>query len=130
MKISILFYILLAFSTGTSSSFAASLLETDNSFAEEYKTLRTLLEKVQDRDTALLLKQEIEREIQYLNQRHQSGNIQFNALSPQEKKQFINKFQKNRYHCGNVTHVMTERKRILFNPELSIILRDTLAQIP
>jgi hypothetical protein len=114
----------------TASLSAASFLETDNSFAEEYKNLRILLEKVQDKGTALLLKQAIEIEIQHLNQTHQSGSDQFNSLSPEEKKLFVKKFQKNRYHCGDVTRVMVERKRILFNPELSIILRDVLSKIP
>ena len=130
MKTSILYGILFFCLSSTSSLFAASFLDTDNSFAEEYKNLRILLEKVQDKDTALLHKHAIQNEIQYLNQNHQSGADQFNALSPQEKKLFVKKFQKNRYHCGDVTQVMVERKRILFNPELSIILRDTLAQIP
>jgi hypothetical protein len=130
MKTTILHGILFFCLSSTSSLFAASFLDTDNSFAEEYKNLRILLEKVQDKDTALLHKHAIQNEIQYLNQNHQSGADQFNALSPQEKKLFVKRFQKNRYHCGDVTQVMVERKRILFNPELSIILRATLAQIP
>jgi hypothetical protein len=130
MKTTILQGILFFCLSSTSSLFAASFLGTDNSFAEEYKNLRILLEKVQDKDTALLHKHAIQNEIQYLNQNHQSGADQFNALSPQEKKLFVKRFQKNRYHCGDVTQVMVERKRILFNPELSIILRATLAQIP
>ncbi len=92
--------------------------------------MRVLLEKVQDKDTALLHKYAIQNEIQHLNQNHQSGADQFNALSPQEKKLFVKRFQKNRYHCGDVTQVMVERKRILFDPDLSIILRDTLSRIP
>jgi hypothetical protein len=130
MKTSTLYCILLFCLASISNSSASSLLETDNSFAEEYKNLRILLGKVQDKDTALLHKQAIEKEIQHLSQTHQSGAEQFNSLSSQDKKLFVKKFQKNRFHCGDVTQVMVERKRILFNPELSIILRDTLAEIP
>ncbi len=130
MKKSILHCILLVFLASASHLPASSFLESDNSFAEEYKNLRVLLNKVQDKDTALLHKQAIEKEIQYLSQNHQSGEDQFNSLSADEKKLFIKKFQKNRYHCGNVTRVMEERKRILFDPELAIILSDTLSRIP
>ncbi|MFK7794494.1 MAG: hypothetical protein AB8B89_04020 [Gammaproteobacteria bacterium] len=125
-----LFCILLICLASISNLFASSFLDADKSFAEEYKGLRTLLLKVKDKDSALLYKQAIEDEIQYLNQNHQSGADQFNALSSKEKKLFIKKFQQNRYHCGNVTQVMDERRRILFDPELSYILRDTLAKIP
>ena len=114
----------------TNNSLASSFLDTDNSFAEEYGELRALLASVQDKESALQYKLAIEQEIQHLNQNHQSGSKQFNLLSPQEKKLFIKKFQKNRYHCGNVTQVMMEARRILFDPELAIILRDTLAKIP
>jgi hypothetical protein len=130
MKTSILYFILFLCLTSTTNLLASAFPESDNSFAEEYKKLRILLEKVQDKNTALLHKQAIENEIQHLNQNHQSGADKFNSLSPQEKKLFVKKFQKNRFHCGDVTQVMVEKKRILFNPELSIILRDTLSRIP
>lgn len=128
MKTSI-FYLIL-FLCFTHTSIASSFLETDKSFAEEYAKLRHLLEKVQDKDSALHYKLEIEKEIQRLSQNHQSGSEQFNALSDAEKKQFVKKFQKNHFHCGDVTQVMVERRRILFDPELSVILRDALSEIP
>lgn len=114
----------------STSVMASSFLDAEKSFAEEYKNLRILLEKVQDKDSALLHKQAIESEIQLLNQNHRSGADQFKLLSAKEKNLFVKKFQQNRYHCGDVTQVMVERKRILFNPELSSILRDTLSRIP
>ena len=130
MKTSILYSILLICLASISNLSASSLLDSDNSFAEEYKNLRILLSKVQDKNSALLHKQAIEKEIQRLNQNHQSGEDQFNSLSVDEKKLFIKKFQKNRFHCGEVTQVMEQRKRILFQPELSKILSNTLANIP
>lgn len=120
----VLFYCLINISS------ASTFLNTDNSFAEEYGKLRNLLSNVQDKQSALQYKLAIEQEIQRLNLHHQSGTEQFNALSAQEKKLFIKKFQKNRYHCGDVTQVMVETRRILFDPELAMILRDTLAKIP
>ena len=130
MKISVLYFIFLSFITISTNLSASSFLDSEKSFAEEYKNLRILLEKVQDKDSALLHKQAIEDEIQLLNQNHRSGADQFKLLSDHEKNLFVKKFQKNRYHCGDVTQVMVERKRILFNPELSSILRDTLSRIP
>jgi hypothetical protein len=130
MKTSTIYLLLLFCLTSTTNIAASSFLKTDNSFAEAYKNLRTLLEKVQDKETALLHKPAIENEIQRLSQNHQSGAEKFSSLSPHERKLFITKFQKNRYHCGEVTQVMVERKRILFNPELANILLDTLAEIP
>ncbi|MDW3094508.1 MAG: hypothetical protein R8G33_02420 [Gammaproteobacteria bacterium] len=128
MRALILYLVLFFCLTNTLS--ASAFLNTDNSFAEEYGKLRILLSNVQDKQSALHYKLEIEQEIQRLNLHHQSGGDRFNALSPQEKKLFIKKFQKNRYHCGDVTQVMVESRRILFDPELAMILRDTLAKIP
>lgn len=130
MKAAVLNSIFLLFLTISTSVMASSFLDAEKSFAEEYKNLRILLEKVQDKDSALLHKQAIESEIQLLNQNHRSGADQFKLLSAKEKDLFVKKFQQNRYHCGDVTQVMVERKRILFNPELSSILRDTLSRIP
>ena len=130
MKTPILFIISFVCFLHMTGLSATSFLDTDNSFAEEYKELRILLEKVTNKDSALLYKSAIENEIQQLNQNFRSGEDQFNSLSPADKKLFVKKFQKNRYHCGDVTQVMEERTRILFDPELSDILRDTLIQIP
>ena len=114
----------------TSSTFATSLLKSDQSYAEEYRNLRLLLEKVQDTDSALHYKAAIEKEIQTLNQSQVAGRKQFHLLSNDEKKLFIKRFQQNRFHCGEVTQVMVEKRRILFKPSLSKILAETLANIP
>ena len=130
MKTAFIYLILLFCLAGTSSLLAASFIDTEDSFAEEYKNLRILLEKVQDKETALQHKQAIEKEIKHLSSNNQSGADQFNSLSAQEKELFVKKFQKNHFHCGDVTQVMAERNRILLNAELSIILNDTLSKIP
>ena len=130
MKTIILFCLLLTSFIGLSNPHASAFLETEKSYAQEYRKLRILLEKVHDKNSALSLKTAIEKEIQHLSQNHQSGTEQFNTLSAEDKKLFIKKFQKNRFHCGEVTQVMEQRKRILFQPELSEILHDTLANIP
>ena len=130
MKTIILFCLLLTSFISFSSLHASTFLETEKSYAQEYKKLRILLEKVQDKNSALLLKSAIEKEIQHLSQNHLSGTERFNTLSTEDKKLFIKKFQKNRFHCGEVTQVMQQRQRILFQPELSEVLRDTLSNIP
>ena len=112
------------------STSATSLFESEQSYAEEYRNLRILLEKVQDADSALLYKTAIENEIQILNQNQVAGGKQFHLLSKDEKKLFIKRFQQNRFHCGEVTQVMTEKRRILFEPSLAKILAEALANIP
>jgi len=102
----------------------------EQSFALEYKELRTLLQKVTSKETALNYKPAIEEQINYLKQTQQTGNHTFNAMSESQQYLFIKKFQNNRFHCGEVTEVMAERQRILLHPELSGILRDLLNQIP
>ncbi len=105
-------------------------IDTEKSFAEEYKNLRILLEKVTDPISAQKYKPVIEEEIQRLRQTQHSGGDFFNSLTNTEKKLFVKRFQQNRFHCGEVTQVMQERRRILFSPKLSLILADTLAKIP
>lgn len=100
------------------------------SFAEEYKSLRVLLEKVTTRELAEKHKPAIEEEIAFLNATQTSGSEIFSSLSSAEKELFVKKFQNNRFHCGEVTSVMDERRRILLHPELSSVLRETLNKIP
>lgn len=121
---------LLLLSLVSNASFASLFSDPEQSYAEEYKQLRILLENVKDIDTALLHKSAIEREIQILNQNQVAGGKHFDLLSEQEQKVFVKRFQQNRFHCGEVTQVMEQRRRILFMPELSEILADTLANIP
>jgi|GEM_PF-3305324 len=121
---------LLLLSLLSHASSASLLSDPEQSYAEEYKQLRILLESVKDIDTALLHKAAIEKEIQTLNQNQVAGSKHFDLLSKQEKKVFVKRFQQNRFHCGEVTQVMEQRRRILFKPELSEILADTLVNIP
>ena len=109
---------------------STSHAEATKSYAEEYKPLRLLLEQVTNRETALKLKPKIEDQVIYLNSTQSSGSQLFESLSASEKKLFIKRFQNNRFHCSEVTSVMNERRRILLNPDLSFVLRDTLNQIP
>lgn len=104
--------------------------KTVTSFAEEYKTLRILLEKVTDSETAIKYKAQIEQEIQRLSTTQYSGAEHFNSLSKLEQKLFVKRFQMNRFHCGEVTQVMQQRRRILFDPKLSKVLSKTLNNIP
>lgn len=127
MKIFSLFLLLVIFNVSTA---ATLLAPSELSYAEEYKQLRILLEKVKDVDTALRYKQAIEKEIQQLNQSQVSGSDQFALLSNKEKELFVKRFQRNRFHCGEVTQVMVEKRRILFDPKLFNILADTLSNIP
>ena len=77
-----------------------------------------LLEKVKDQNSAKKYKTEIKNEVSKLKESQVSGGESFALLSDKEKKVFIQKFQNNRNHCGNVTRVMQERNRILLNPEM------------
>ena len=125
----IVLYLTLAI-VGSTISLASMLTGPGESYAQEYENLKVLLQKVQSKKTALQYKQDIEKQIEYLNKNQKSGAENFNALSKEDKKFFIKKFQNNRYHCGEVTQVMNERQRILLNPELANILKDTLINIP
>ncbi len=105
-------------------------LIVEGSYAEEYRNLRVLLESVTDTKSAKQYKPAIEKEIQQLNISQPSGEEYFKSLSAADKKLFVKRFQQNRFHCGEVTQVMVERRRILFDPQLSKILAETLANIP
>ena len=100
------------------------------SYAQEYNSLRQLLEKVTNTESAIKYKQAIEDQIEILNKNQHSGAENFNAMSKEEKKFFIKKFQNNRFHCGEVTQVMTEKQRILLDKNLHEILGETLSKIP
>ena len=113
------------------STATAHLLENSKtSFAQEYKELRLLLQKVTSEKTAITYKPEIQQQINRLKLNQATGEQSFSSMSKSQQKIFIQKFQNNRYHCGEVTQVMQERQRILLHPDLSAILRDLLNQIP
>jgi hypothetical protein len=99
------------------------------SFAQEYKTLKELLQKVKSKDSAVLYKSQIEQELARLKSSQISGD-EFNTLSDEDKKKFIEKFQNNRFHCGEVTQVMEEKRRILLDPDLNQILGSLVQSIP
>ena len=100
------------------------------SFAQQYNVLADLLSKVQDKETALYHRDQIQQQSDFLEQHQSSGESAFNMLSKQEQALFIKRFQNNRYHCGDVTQVMQERQRILLDPELASLLKDLLMEIP
>lgn len=100
------------------------------SFAQEYSTLRHLLQQVQSKESALIYKSEISKELDRLRSSQISGGQAFATLSVEDKKLFIKKFQNNQFHCGEVTQVMEERRRILLDPELSEILSSVVIDIP
>ena len=109
----------------------ARLLDKDEqSFALEYKELRILLQKVNNKQTAEKYKSAIERQILYLQRNQLKGEGTFESLPESQQQLFVKKFQNNRFHCGEVTQVMAERQRILLHPDLAKILRDLLDQIP
>lgn len=96
---------------------AGEIIETDkDSFAKEYAQLGVLLEKVQDKKTAIEYKPQIIKE---LNRIKLSVGKQsdFDKLSPVEKKLFVKKFQNNNLHCGYVTKVINEKNRLFLNKE-------------
>ena len=111
--------------------FSSFLLADDSiSFAQEYSHLSKLLSGVTDRNSAILYKPAISKELNRLKASQINGGEQFNLLSKAEQKRFINKFQNNRNHCGYVTKVMQERRRILLNPETKVELEIVLLEIP
>lgn len=112
------------------SAYAIDLFDEDVSFAEQYKDLRILLQKVTSAELATSYKAQIDHEIDILRANQTTSPVEFKSLSDAEKKLFIKKFQQNRFHCGEVTAVADERRRILLHPELSSILRDSLNRIP
>ena len=100
------------------------------SFAEEYRQLRILLQKVNSRETAEQLKPAIKKQIEELRENQFAGEQHFQSLSEQDQQLFIKRFQQNRFHCGEVTQVMEERQRILLQPELSDSLYELMVLIP
>ncbi len=101
-----------------------------DSFAREYSTLKTLLQKVKSRDSAKLYKPQIEQELVRLKSSQLIAGKDFNQLNQEEKKLFIKKFQNNQFHCGEVTQVMEEQRRILLNPDLNEILGPIVQNLP
>lgn len=100
------------------------------SFAEEYTHLRELLENVQNRESAITYKTEITKELDKLKASQINGGQAFEALSAEEQQAFINKFQNNQFHCGEVTQVMEERRRILLDSDLREVLGSLVKDIP
>ena len=123
MKIFVLIIVVYVF-----SSFVFA--ENNPSYAEEYTYLSKLLANVTDRSSARLHKPAIYKELNRLKASQIRGGEQFASLSEEEQKRFIHKFQNNRNHCGNVTKVMQERRRILLNPETKIELESVLLEMP
>ena len=101
-----------------------------DSFAKEYATLKTLLQKVKSRDSAELYKPQIEQELARLKSSQLIAGKEYDQLNQEEKKLFIKKFQNNQFHCGEVTQVMEERRRILLNPDLYEILGPLVQNLP
>ena len=100
------------------------------SFAAEYAQLRQLLGKVQTKESAITYKSQIAQELERLKSSQINGGQAFDALSGEQKQAFIKKFQNNHFHCGEVTQVMEERRRILLDPDLSPILSSLMHKIP
>ena len=118
-KVGYLFkYILIVPLVFSSLVLAGENIVTDKeSFAQEYAKLGLLLEKIQDEKTARLYKPQVIKELDRikLSVGEQSN---YEALSPEEKKSFIKKFQNNNLHCGYVTKVANERNRLLLNKDV------------
>ena len=100
------------------------------SFAQEYIVLSDLLAKVNNSESAIQYKFKISQEIARLKSTQISGEEEYRALSAEEKRAFVKKFQNNNRHCSAVTQVMNERRRILLNPQLNKILGATIKDIP
>lgn len=131
MKLLLKSYILLIILVCCNASSAFDFLEdSESSFAEKYKDLRILLQKVTSVELANRYKGRIDQEIDLLRKNQTTSSVDFKSLSKQEKKLFIKKFQQNRFHCGEVTGVANERRRIMLQPELANILRESLDRIP
>ncbi len=110
-------------------SIAGEIIPTDKeSFAQEYEYLGVLLEKVQDKATARLYKPKIINELERI-QSSVGRYSDFESLSPFDKKIFVSKFQNNNLHCGYVTKVIDERRRLLLNKEAKNELGSILDQL-
>ena len=113
----------------TAVVFAGEIISTDKeSFAKEYAQLGMLLEKVQDKQTAIEYKPQIAKELERI--KLATGKTSnFDSLSELEKKLFVKKFQNNNRHCGYVTKVAQERNRLLLNEEAKDELGELLDQL-
>ena len=100
------------------------------SFAKEYVTLKVLLQKVKTKESAILYKPQIQQELDRLKSSQISGSDEFSRLSEYEQQVFIKKYQNNHFHCGEVTQVMKERRRILLDPDLFKIIGPLVQNIP
>ena len=105
-----------------------NIVTDKESFAQEYAQLGLLLEKIQDEKTARFYKPQVIKELDRirLSVGEQSN---YEALSPEERKLFIKKFQNNNLHCGYVTKVANERNRLLLNKEAKNELGELLDQL-
>lgn len=109
--------------------YAGEIVPTNKeSFAQEYEYLGVLLEKVQNKKTAILYKPQIMDELARIQSSVGKYN-DFESLSPFDKKIFVSKFQNNNLHCGYVTKVMNERRRLLLNKEAKNELGSILDQL-
>lgn len=105
-------------------------LNEGESFAQEYIVLSNMLVNVTSSESAIQYKSRISQEIDRIKTTQINGEQEYKALSAEEKKAFVKKFQNNNQHCGAVTQVMQERTRILLDPNLSKILGSTIKDIP
>ncbi len=111
--------------------YAGENIVTDReSFAKEYATLKSLLQKVKTKELAILYKPQIQQELDRLKSSQISGGEEFSRLSEHEQQVFIKKYQNNHFHCGEVTQVMKERRRILLDPHLFKIIGPLVQNIP
>ena len=110
-------------------AFAGAVISADKeSFAKEYVQLGMLLEKVQDKQTAIEYKPQIIKELERIKLANEKYS-DFYSLSVLEKKLFVKKFQNNNLHCGYVTKVAEERNRLLLNEEAKNELGELLDQL-
>ena len=120
-----IFQVLLSMSVSS----AGEIIPTEKeSFAQEYEYLGILLEKIRNKESAILYKPKILTELARI-QSSIGKQSDYESLTPLEKKLFVSKFQNNNLHCGYVTKVMDERNRLLLNKEIKNELGDILDQL-
>lgn len=123
-----LFILYVAFNILVVVSAGENISVEKESFAKEYAQLGMLLEKVQDKQTAIKYKPKIINELERI--KLVTGKFSdFESLSSVEKKIFVKKFQNNNLHCGFVTKVADERNRLLLNKEAKNELGSLLDQL-
>ena len=128
-SIAVYLYIFLQALFFVPASSAGEIIATDKeSFAQEYQHLGQLLEKIHNKETAIIYKPEIINELARI-QSSIGKQSDFDSLSPIEKKIFVKKFQNNNLHCGYVTKVLDERNRLLINKEAKNELGELLNQL-